>query len=243
MYIITPGIALLGLIVALVVIGIAYGATDEARTRLGKATVFTGVFALLAAIVTGISAASTAIAATDTDMGASAADVSQEIFGLESGHEYPLELGSRLGGTSATITTSSGFFTAHTTVNLEASSILSIGFTSPDGRSYILEVPTTSVTFDQDAAAEPTVVIYLSDTRYSSAEYSYGTMVPVNQESCDWIVNTVFPVCQRDKADWELQLHEYDEQHLTLAQVVTDNVESVDITLTPEMYNRILGIE
>ena len=78
-------------------------------------------------------------------------------FGLESGKEYPLQLGERFAGTSGDMRVVGALFYTYGSGSWNPATGLSIGFSAEDGRSYILEIPTAKVTFVQSETAEPSV--------------------------------------------------------------------------------------
>lgn len=156
-------------------------------------------------------------------------------FGLVSGEEYPLELGQTIAGSSGEIKVIArrGYFTA-AVGSISPDQALSMSFQSK-GRSYILSLPFSKTTFVQKEGVKPTVRV-----KISAAQADYDTTVGTpNRVSC--YVVLCFNVNEGDHApvttsvDWPNILDE------GLGTLVAEQVEGVTVTLSPELYQELLG--
>lgn len=163
-----------------------------------------------------------------------------EYFGLKSGVEYPLNLGSRISGTSGQSSVSGNWFYVYGEGSWTPATTLSLGFQSNSGRSWILEVPVSRVTFIQDADADPSVKITLrGDTR------GLGFNMKKTNPGCDVKVLAGWWVCiPPDEPLYTLSASDDAERAglaPVLAQAFAEGNASAEITLTPKQYNALLN--
>lgn len=172
-----------------------------------------------------------------------------EQMGLVSGETYPLILGARVGGSTADInvatTVTSGLFSARATTNLQVSSApasaISLSYTYQE-KTYILELPTSRVTFIQTESENPSVSVWLS----GGSSYKLGEKVYAEYSvtDCDWKFKNLLFMCL-----WP----PYDEPGPTakitksvtdvgLAPVIQASFDRATITLSPDAYKQLLGI-
>lgn len=149
------------------------------------------------------------------------------VFGFESGKEYPLALGSRLGGSSIDV---SGYRSSFT-VREKAGSMVSIGF-SNEGRSYILEIPVSKTTFVVDNEHQPTMRLYLT-------KEGYGSKQVIHESSCAVVVHWFLVTCDRT-VEFGINMSEEDMRQ-GLGDVVQKSFSSAELTLTQQMYDAVLG--
>lgn len=160
-----------------------------------------------------------------------ASEVSQSL-GLKSGAVYPLVVGQRIDGTRLYVNASGGFFSASVTATGEPASAIPISFTNQD-KSYILEIPTNQVTFVQSTAQQPSAVLYIANNEVGGAH-----VIP-HLGPCHVVVNNLFLVCSRSIST-TIELEPQTAQ-AGLSSLIASNLVSATLTLTPEMYDQILG--
>jgi hypothetical protein len=153
-----------------------------------------------------------------------------ESFGLKSGQTYPLELGERLGG--SVVTARRGFVSF--TIRSQPTSALSVSFTSPDNKSYILELPVSKLTFIKTTDAEPQMMLRLNSNMNLLGDYE-----TVDQPPCKLGIEALMTVCRRTVTERLVPKEGIMERGLS--PIVMDYLDSAEITLTPEMYDRVLG--
>lgn len=162
-------------------------------------------------------------------------------FGLTSGSEYPLVLGSRIGGSKGEGSVSGGFFSISGSMSVQPATATSVNF--QDGNaSYILELPTSKITFVQDASHAPTVKLYLKnlDVHSSGLDGSDGTSVVYSYGECRVTVVNFWLNCVKPTTATTIRLNDV-VQRRGLSPVVADNFDSATVTLTPEAYKQLLG--
>jgi len=219
---------ILGIPVYCVILVFAIGAAAEARRVYAKILAFVLVLLVLGGLANGLSYAGSANS-NNTPL-AHASDVAK-VFGLESGRPYPLVLGERLGGSAVSARAAAGWFTATASVNTQPGSAVSVSFTQGD-KSYILELPTAKVTFVQSKDAQPSVAIYLGNaTGYP--------MKVTSDTGCTTIIESGFLACRR-VVSYGVSISDDDLRH-GLPPIVQGNLDSATITLTPDMYGKVLG--
>jgi hypothetical protein len=159
--------------------------------------------------------------------------VSQEL-GLESGKSYSVQLGTRVQGSTGSGVFYGGFFSSSGRVSLQPGSSVSMGFASGDS-SYILEVPMSKVHFVKSASVnDASVQLYLQNV----AENGYGAMKSVDTR-CETVIYSLV-LWQLCKDTFEYRLPA-DVERRGLAPIVTEYLDSATITLSPELYDRLLG--
>ncbi len=162
-------------------------------------------------------------------------------FGLTSGDEYPLVLGSRVSGSKGEGSVSGGFFSISGSMSVQPATATSVSFQNGNA-SYILELPTSKITFVQDANHAPTVKLYLKnlDVHSSGLDGSDGTSVVYSYGECRVAVVNFWLNCVKPTTAVTVHLDDA-VQRRGLSPVVADNFDSATITLTPEMYKQLLG--
>lgn len=156
------------------------------------------------------------------------------VFGLKPGTSYPLELGSRLGGTQVKAEVYGGHFTAFVSVSAAPASAVSVGFTH-DGVSSIMELPTSKITFVQRPGVSPSMTIVLDDSYDSDSQY--GEVIP-RVGPCRFVVESGYASCKQ-VVTWETRLTAATKRR-GLADVVMNHIDSARLVVTPEMYQAIL---
>ena len=170
-------------------------------------------------------------------------------MGFVSGQAYPLQLGGRTGGsageTNVSTTLSSGLFSARSTSSMQGSttpaSAVSFGYTY-EGKTYILEMPTSRITFVQSDTQEPSVTVWLRDeTTFAFGEIVYDEY-PVSE--CTWRFNNFIWMClwpdyNEPGPTPSISQHAMD---VGLAPVVMEGFDRATVTLSPEMYRQLLGV-
>ena len=167
-------------------------------------------------------------------------------FGLESGKEYPLQLGERFAGTSGDMRVVGGIFYTYGSGSWNPATGLSIGFSAEDGRSYILEVPTAKVTFVQSETAEPSVKLDMGGGIWSN-ERDARVLIHREMSSCSVVIDAGWWTCRRDTLS-ETKNYEVsdDLDRRGLAPIVASafgrdgSDASATITLSPQAYNSLL---
>ena len=164
-------------------------------------------------------------------------------FGLESGKEYPLQLGERFAGTSGDMRVVGALFYTYGSGSWNPATGLSIGFSAEDGRSYILEIPTAKVTFVQSETAEPSVKLDMGGGIWSN-ERDARVLIHREMSSCSVVIAAGWWTCHRDTLS-ETKNYEVsdDLDRQGLAPVVASafgrhgSDASAIVTLSPQAYN------
>lgn len=176
--------------------------------------------------------------------------VAAEQLGFVSGEEYPLVIGERVGGseegTNVSTTVRAGLFSARATTVLQSSSspasAVSFSYTHED-KSYILELPTSRITFIQSDTQDPSVTIWLND----EATYDFGESVYPAYEhtACTWTFNNILVMCLWPSYDRDSGMSPVLTQHtrdVGLAPVIQASFDHATIVLSSETYKQLLGI-
>ena len=177
---------------------------------------------------------------------ATVAEISSH-FGLESGKEYPLQLGERFAGTSGDMRVVGALFYTYGSGSWNPATGLSIGFSAEDGRSYILEIPTAKVTFVQSETAEPSVKLDMGGGIWSN-ERDARVLIHREMSSCSVVIDAGWWTCRRDTLS-ETKNYEVsdDLDRQGLAPVVASafghhgSDASAIVTLSPQAYNDLLN--
>ena len=168
-------------------------------------------------------------------------------FGLESGKEYPLQLGERFAGTSGDMRVVGALFYTYGSGSWNPATGLSIGFSAEDGRSYILEIPTAKVTFVQSETAEPSVKLDMGGGIWSN-ERDARVLIHREMSSCSVVIDAGWWTCHRDTLS-ETKNYEVsdDLDRQGLAPVVASafgrhgSDASATVTLSPQAYSDLLN--
>lgn len=168
-------------------------------------------------------------------------------FGLESGKEYPLQLGERFAGTSGGMRVVGGIFYTYGSGSWNPATGLSIGFSAEDGRSYILEIPTAKVTFVQSETAEPSVKLNMGGGVWSN-ERDARVLIHREMSGCSVVIDAGWWTCHRDILSETKNYVVYDDlDRRGLAPIVASafgrdgSDASATITLSPQAYNDLLN--
>ena len=168
-------------------------------------------------------------------------------FGLESGKEYPLQLGERFAGTSGDMRVVGGIFYTYGSGSWNPATGLSIGFSAEDGRSYILEVPMEKVTFVQSETAEPSVKLNVGSGVWSNKR-SARVLIHREMSGCSVIIDAGWWTCHRDiLSETKNYVVSDDLDRRGLAPIVASafgrdgSDASATITLSPQAYNDLLN--
>ncbi len=236
-------VIIIGIVGAFIALNIAF---EVAYTFRSGAIVLTVLWLIGYAAVAGVTTLGTSAAhpRPPYDAQVSNAEASEQL-GLASGKTYDLVLGSRVGGstgsTNATLT--SGLFSARATVSGSTSpaSAISLGYTVGE-KTYILELPTSKVTFIQSEIAKPSVTLWLEGGSFDFGHRTYSDSYPY--KSCEWRFHNLLPLCMWPSYDeWASKLVINQATYDTgLAPVVGAGFQRAEITLTPAMYRQLLGI-
>lgn len=168
-------------------------------------------------------------------------------FGLNSGASYPLVLGSRITGSSGDMKVSSGLFSFSANTTITPASATTISF-EHNNTSYMLELPTSKLTFVQSSSEKPSVRLYLlnGDVDYVTGSNALDANNPDNAvvnrtfSPCQVVINSFLVTCVRQTLSTEVVIG----SNITrrgLAPIVLSNFDSAVITLTPVMYKQLLG--
>lgn len=188
-----------------------------------------------------------------------------EHFGLTPGKSYPFELGSRNQSVVGEGSAEGSFVGFEGSIKIQPESVVSIGFQS-DAKSYILELPTQSVIFKVSNSAIPSLKLYLKNANRGddadlvaqnlsceSDVFTDPPLLPRSPFSSCWNQNVryTYGVCQWGfhnlvwqcvgpllRTDYVFS-NELDRRGL--ATVVKRHFDSAEITLTKEMYQKLLG--
>lgn len=210
--------------------------SEERRPALKKwitgLILFTLGFAAVNGIAWGTSASSIG------DRSATIGEVSQQ-FGLTSGDEYPLVLGSRISGSSGSGSVSGNFFSIYGESSTQPATAISISFTHGDA-SYILEIPTSKITFKKSEGPSK-VQLFLNDrdlydgyaeNPVASTTFTYG--------ACRLVMVNLWLNCVKPQTSAKTTLNSA-VQRQGLSPVVAKNLDSAIVTLTPSAYKQLLG--
>ncbi len=202
--------------------------TEDARTRRGK--ILTGMIGWLIgfAVVNGVTWMFSGANSRPSEPGVHA--VSSE-FGLVAGQSYPVRLGSRVSGTQGAFFWG-GIFSGGS-ATMSPGTAISVSFTNGSD-SYILEIPTSKVTFSQTSSTSSTVRLYLLNNWMDGAGEFKET-----SNSCETLIHSLVLL---SRCDTSYAFHMDDDvRRRGLAPIVADNIDSATITLSPELYSRLLG--
>lgn len=227
---------LAGIVIALIV------ASDEMfyGTFKGVAKMF-GITLLILILsgnfVSGVVSFATTRSDTTTNEWAtvSICDVTKQM-GLESGRDYNAEVGARIGGSYGDGYFWSGMFGGSGSVHIQPGSALSIGF-DYQGKSAVFELPLAKTTFVKaDSTTKPSVKLALDcGTSVYASQVSH--LAPAHWRLDSGILMLVQDVAERDAPVLK------DQSLITngLAPIVSQHLSAVTITLSPELYAKILG--
>lgn len=161
-------------------------------------------------------------------------------FGLESGKPYPLQIGERIPGTVGTGYFHGGVFSHGGSLQMQPGSALSVGFSNATD-SYILELPTNNMTFQQNTSGEYSVTLYIK--KGSASQRPVGTTsVHTAVSDCRTVYKNFArgPACKVTVTS-TFELSDAARRSGLGALVHGSNVEGAAIKLSPALYKDILG--
>lgn len=213
------------LAVILVVVSTGCGMMAAGDTKKFKKTAFAATFLLVYSFFNVFTVAFSSI---DTGEEMRAPDIAATGFGLESGHPYPLVIGQL--GNMGNIDVDAGYYSVH--VSGRSGSSILIDFTHKE-TTFILQLPVDEVRFTKAATTTPTVTIHLT---------SGATFGPkeTTQEPCRMVWESGYLACNRTNTVKTVVSPEL--QNAGLPPLVRDNLDRVEITLSPELLNQVFGI-
>lgn len=161
-------------------------------------------------------------------------------FGLESGKEYPLELGSRFAGSSGQLEVSGGLFYTTGSESWNPATGVSVGFDSKDGRSAILEIPNSRVVYVKDPDATPSLRIDINPE--ATHQGSNTPLITKGRGPCHAEFRGAW-VCIPEYPDVALRVPELAERAgigPVASEAFAESAATATITLTPEQYDALL---
>lgn len=225
-------VVILVLMVTLLTAFVLYEGTDSV-----------GVVAFITGVVYCISSAlAFAVTASDPEVQGTPApyyEVSSH-FGLESGKEYPLELGSRFAGSSGRMEVEGGLFYTAGTGSWSPATGISVGFDAQDGRSAILEIPNSRVVYIKDPDATPSVRIDIDPS--ATHQGSTTPLITKGRGPCHAEFKGTF-VCVPEHSEPVLRVPPLSERAgigPVASEAFAEGAATATITLTPEQYDALL---
>lgn len=156
-------------------------------------------------------------------------------YGLKPDTQYPLKLGQRFAGTSGSMTVNGNFFFVHGSGSWAPATAISVGF-ALQGNSYILEIPTSKITFVQSNEAKSSVSIHID----SDINAGHNYVVREDYGSYHARVSFGWWYCHRTLEKSSISTTD----NVSLPEVIqgafTDGHARATITLSPEQYNLLL---
>lgn len=162
-------------------------------------------------------------------------------FGFESGQVYPLAIGDRVGsyvdGGGGIV---ARFFSASGGINLTGGSTVTVGFANDKDDLYTLEIPSSKVTYK--IGDEPSMVINLEPYSYYWNSRGYEEKEVWAKTTCKRKTELVFRNLWLARSAKDNKWSCSDSLHIHgLPEVVNQNVSNAVITLTQDMYDRLIG--
>lgn len=174
-------------------------------------------------------------------------EVTQQ-FGFRSGKAYPLVLGNRFAGTSGDLHVSGGLFFVSADAHFAPATAVTIGF-DHNGKSYMLELPTSKITFIKSDEAKPSVKLWIKHTRENFVYYNGSSKEGTG--NIDTLVERGYTPCEPSWHNLVLLCdHKMDRKTVTigktiesrgLSPIVQEYFDRAEITLTSTQYNKLLG--
>lgn len=204
--------------------------------------------------VLAINGVSAMIAANTYNSGASThyvdisyAEAASQVYGIESGKPYELQIGARSGSAGGSVNTPTGislFFGGPASVDtsLTPGSTVAMAHTKPDGKTIILEVPTEDVEFIVSDTDTPSVEIIVSNQNIPVKYPDKGFAQQSYQASnCRWIISNmlVWKRCNTESGPTNALASTIEDRGL--GWLVTNGFDHVEVTLTHDQFNQLLG--
>lgn len=160
-------------------------------------------------------------------------------FGLESGKEYPIVIGDKTTVDSGQVSYGGGMFYVKGEGRWTSSTSILVAFEGDNG-SYILEIPISRVTFDvRQNIEEASMSVYVPDTKQPEEVAYWQHSYTCNNST--WSYGWVQKNCTPNPP--QLVVSENTSRQ-GLSPVIADAFKEsagAKITLSPSMYNDILG--
>lgn len=156
-----------------------------------------------------------------------------EVFGLESGKAYPMLVGGQFGATVGSIDTQGGLFYSSSSIDLSPATFISVGYRY-DGVSYILKIDSSKTKIIEKVSAEPSVAIFLKDTTSAHAVYAQTFTEPRLE-----FRNLFFQMIRGELVSEQLVINPAMRDQ-NLNEYIDTYFERAEITLPPEMYERLV---
>ena len=162
-------------------------------------------------------------------------------FGLESGEEYPIVIGDKTTVDSGQVSYGGGMFYVKGEGQWTSSTSILVAFEGDNG-SYILEIPISRVTFDvRQNIEEASMSVYVPDTKQPEevAYWQHSYTCNNSTWSYGWVRANCTALPSR-------LIVSDDVSRQGLSPVIADAFKEsagAKITLSPSMYNNILGVK
>lgn len=226
-------------IIIIVVACIAVSAADEFDEDRAGWIVFGVCMAIFVGAFNGIVFwASSGVNNQTVTTTASTSQYITEPLGLTPLETYPLELGSRVGSYSEThLDVSTGRYNGHVSIDAVSGSTVTVSF-QYENRTSTLEVPISKVNFYQSNDGSPSVKFY-----FLGLPQLQSTTVQT-YEPCHFQMVNLVMACERGAlitSDTTVAQLDADTIRRGLAPMVIQYVDTVDITLTTDMYDQLIG--
>lgn len=160
-------------------------------------------------------------------------------FGLESGEEYPIVIGDKTAVDSGQVSYGGGMFYVKGEGQWTSSTSILVAFEGDNG-SYILEIPVSRITFDvRQNIEEASMSVYVPDTKQPEEVAYWQHSYTCNNST--WSYGWVRANCTALPS--RLVVSD-DVSRQGLSPVIADAFKGsagAKITLSPSMYNDILG--
>lgn len=217
-------------------VGLVSEQDDETGNKSTTVGFFTKVIATMLVLYSIVNAVFYLMSSSDKTKQTSATIVQvTSHYGLESDTQYPLKLGQRFAGTSGSMAVNGNFFFVHGSGSWTPATAISVGFAS-QGESYILEIPTSKITFVQSNEAKSSVSIHID----SDINAGHNYVVREDYGSCHARVSFGWWYCHRTLEKSSVSTTD----NVSLPEVIqgafTDGHARATITLSPEQYNLLL---
>ena len=218
-------------------IGLVLEQDDEESNQSTTIGFFTKVIATMLVLYGIANAVLYPMSSFDTKTKRASATIAQVTshYGLESDTQYPLKLGQRFAGTSGSMAVNGNFFFVHGSGSWTPATAISVGFAS-QGESYILEIPTSKITFVQSNEAKSSVSIHID----SDINAGHNYVVREDYSSCHARVSFGWWYCHRTLEKSSVSTTDSVSLPEVIQEAFTEGHARATITLSPEQYNLLL---